>query len=192
MLIEMIVGAVALLFIKCTFGLSSAESDPVGVGLFRRLFPFAAFPESLQVNDIRHGCPHHPVMQGHAAFSRRREQSRRVLACSVVIQGNPRGHYLDSIKEYVSPCENKIFCAVPRGRAAAIAERPQSLAVMSHNYIGGSYARSRAEVTPGASFCSAEPSDRIQRRRPIQAAPLLLSRWFRLREQTLRTLAALS
>jgi hypothetical protein len=85
MLIEMIVGAAALLFIKRPFGLSSAESDPVGVGLFRRLFPLTAFPKSLQVDDIPHGCPHHPAKQGHAAFSRRRERSRRMLACSVVI-----------------------------------------------------------------------------------------------------------
>ena len=85
MLIEMIVGAAIALFIKCTFGLGSSESDPVGVGLFRRLFPLTAFPESLQVDQIPHGCPRHPAKQGHAAFSRRRERSRRVLACSVVI-----------------------------------------------------------------------------------------------------------
>jgi hypothetical protein len=85
MLIEMIVGAAVLLFIERPFGLSSAESDPVGVGLFRRLFPLTAFPESLQVDEIPHGCLRHPAKQGHVAFSRRRELSRRLLACSVVI-----------------------------------------------------------------------------------------------------------
>jgi hypothetical protein len=85
MLIEMIVGSAIALFIERAFGFGSAESNPVGVGLFRRLFPLTAFPESLQVDQIPHGCPRHPAKQGHAAFSRRRERSRRVLACSVVI-----------------------------------------------------------------------------------------------------------
>jgi hypothetical protein len=85
MLIEMIVGSAIALFIERAFGFGSAESNPVGVGLFRRLFPLTAFPESLQVDQIPHGCPHHPAKQRHAAFSRRRELSRRVLACSVVI-----------------------------------------------------------------------------------------------------------
>jgi hypothetical protein len=49
------------------------------------LFALAAFPELLQVDDIPHGCPHHPAKQGYAAFSRSRERSRRVLGCSVVI-----------------------------------------------------------------------------------------------------------
>jgi hypothetical protein len=85
MLIEMIVGAAGALFIERAFGFGSAESSPVGVGLFRRLLALTAFPESLQVDQIPHGCPHHPAKQGQAALSRRRELSRRVLACSVVI-----------------------------------------------------------------------------------------------------------
>jgi hypothetical protein len=84
MLIEMIVGAAGALFIERAFGFGSAESSPVGVGLFRRLLALIAFPESLQVDEIPHGCPHHPAKQRQAALSRRRELSRRVL-CSVVI-----------------------------------------------------------------------------------------------------------
>ena len=134
MLIEMIVSAVGLRFVSRAFGLSSAEPCPVCVCLFRRLLALTTFFKSLQVDQFPHRCPHHPATKAQATFSRRRELSRGVLACSFIRQIPVS--ISDSIKEQVSPCENKIFCAVPRGRATAIVDRYKSLAVMSYNYNG--------------------------------------------------------
>ncbi len=142
--IEMIVSAVGLQFVERALGFSSAEPCPVCLCLFRGLFALVTFLKSLQIDQFPHRCPHHPATRGHAAFSRRRELSRGILACSF-IQEIPVLPF-DSIKECVSLCENKIFCAVPRGRAAAIAGRPQSLGVMSYNYNS---VRNFAGAAPG-------------------------------------------
>src|ERR1700733_8160849 len=86
MLIEIIVSAVGLQFIAGAFGFSSAESYPVCVCLFRRLLALTTFLKSLQVDQFPHRCPRHPATKEEAPFSRRRDQSGGVLACSFIRQ----------------------------------------------------------------------------------------------------------
>ena len=57
MLFQMLVGSACAQFVQRAFGLGSAESRPVGIGLFGRLLAFAALLESFQVDNIPHAFP---------------------------------------------------------------------------------------------------------------------------------------
>jgi hypothetical protein len=83
MLIQQVVGAFSAAFVQRALGSGSAKPRAVRVSLLRRLFPLSAFPESLQVDHVPHGCLHHAIDWGRAKFFLKRKQSRR--AGSVVI-----------------------------------------------------------------------------------------------------------
>ena len=54
MLIQKLVGAAGAQIVQRAFGFGSAKSRPIGVSLFCRLFAFAAFLESFQINKVPH------------------------------------------------------------------------------------------------------------------------------------------
>jgi len=114
MLIQQVVGAVGALLVQNAFGFGAAEPRPVGFGLFRRLLAFAAFLESLQVDQVAHACPRH---------ARRKWQATIFSKVWVVSRlgrhpENPRYQPLIASKKYVPLCGNQIFSCSSTGPRA--------------------------------------------------------------------------
>ena len=59
MLIQQFAGAVLALLVAGAFGFGAAEACAIGLGVFRRLIPFRALLELLQIDGFPHNHFHH-------------------------------------------------------------------------------------------------------------------------------------
>src|ERR1700744_6236117 len=110
MMIQKIICALGALFIDGTFGLGASIPRAIGLGLARGLLARVALLETFQINHFSHN---HPSCSGIGESGRFGKKCVRRKAKTRT--GRPGPHCLefpsnwppDSIKKYVSLCENE-------------------------------------------------------------------------------------
>src|SRR5690242_10911434 len=119
MLIEQLARALRVPLVGLAFHLAASEPRAIGLGLFRRLLPFVALPEPLQIDHFPHNHPHEMGREDATILksSNCGAKPKRAPASSVVIVGSPCQTSCDSTEKYVPLCENdNISCCITAPR----------------------------------------------------------------------------
>src|SRR5437870_5718327 len=89
MLVQVFAGAFLARLVAGAFGSGAAKARATGLGLFRRPFPFGAFPEPVEIDGFPHDHLHQPNGRDGVEILTPRKFSRMVSINSVCIKKIP-------------------------------------------------------------------------------------------------------